>query len=148
MKYALLSVLLFALAGCGGGALPPPDKANATKSNPSNAPVAPKKGPSLAAQYENSYQKAESAVQAMVKDMNAESYAHAGALCYTTLRIGIEHEKNGQDLGLLRHRREMNVLFTEWKKEFGKLTSEDKKKYEEIPEYAEAKKAYVTAGGS
>ncbi|MBK8206556.1 MAG: hypothetical protein IPK87_07120 [Planctomycetes bacterium] len=146
MRYALLSVLLLALAGCGGGALPPPDKANATKSNPTNAPVAPKN--SLAAQYENSYQKAEKAVQAMVKDLNAESYAQAGALCYTTLRIGIEHEKNGQDLGLLRHRREMNVLFTEWKKEGGKLTIEDKKRYEEIPEFAEAKKAYVAAGGS
>lgn len=155
MKYAMMGILLLALAACGNEAPPPPPEPAApinpgggtgASDTPTPQPTIQqpqRSGPSLAGEYERAYRAARDAVNALNDELNHETYAIAGARCYDAKRIEQQHVKNGYPLSSLRQQRDFNrYTWKSWKDFYGKMDTEDRQKYEEHPEYVAALKAY------
>ncbi|MBX3461071.1 MAG: hypothetical protein KF696_14085 [Planctomycetes bacterium] len=147
MRYALLAMLLLGLAGCGGGAVAPPPQANGTKSNPTGGPgVVEQPGQSFANEFKAEYSKAKSAFSQFKKDQLPDSYARTGAHIYKALTYKIKHSRNKHDTNKLPNVTDLNVMFKDWKSEYGRLSTEGKKKFEDNAEYQAAFKEYQALG--
>jgi hypothetical protein len=156
MKYMLGFAMLLALAGCDNKVAPLPNAPPSTppKSLPSSNTAGPDgeqtkaRNPELVAKYDAAYREARAAVKELSGNLNAETYAVAGARCYEALAIGIEYERAGYSLSDLKNRKDMNEWFKMWRTEAGKLTMADKQSYANHPEYKAAFEAYKKLGGN
>lgn len=154
MKYA--TAFIFALAcmltaACGGGEYQAPPKGNDLKPHTggtgggggTGGDTRPDPtGPSKTREFNDAASKAQDAWDTYARERNGTNYAICGAHIFNALRFRIEHERNGHDAGSLRGLRELNKLRTDWAKSEGQLSSEEKKIYNEHPDYVAAKKAY------
>jgi hypothetical protein len=160
MKYAMICALLLTVAACGGDvvsssnqAVTPPTSPKAQNQVPTQTPTSSgsaKTAPNreLVAKYNAAYTEARAAVRGLNDNLNAKTYAHAGALCYKALTIGIEYERSGHDTADLRNRKNMIEWFKIWKDKAGQLSMADKQIYRDEPEYKEAFEAYRKLGGN
>jgi hypothetical protein len=151
MKYLAATIALLFLVACGND-VPPPEPYQPPPppaAQPQQEPTTPTRSePGYSVEYERAYREANTAVRALSADLNADTFAQAGAKVYRALAIGIKHDREGYDLALLRNRTQMNRLRTDWKTFEGQLSNEDKAAYKQHPEYAAAFREYQELGGN
>ena len=141
MKFATvltLALSLLLVGACGGDYQAPP-KSNSKEpaANPAaNTPSGPKPGQNYIDDYEAEAKAALAAWSAWGKDKTPENYAKVGAHLFNAMRFKILSERNRNSTANFYKVREVQQLFTDWKKTF------QSGEWDKNREYATAKNAY------